>query len=85
MITRKLVLTFTKNIVTKPITYKLVKDFNLQFNILRAEITDDIEGKILIEIKGNKNQIEEGIKYLEQEGVTIQEASKDIILIRKSV
>lgn len=80
MKTRKLVLTFPENIVTKPITYKLVKNFNLEFNILRAEITTEMEGKILIEIKGNKNQIEKGIEYLTKEGVTIQEASKDIIM-----
>jgi ferredoxin len=80
MISRKLVLTFPENIVTKPITYKLVKDYDLQFNILRAEITADIEGKILLELKGNKHQVEEGIKYLEKEGITIQEASKDIII-----
>jgi ferredoxin len=80
MKTRRLVLTFPENIVTKPITYKLVKNFDLEFNILRAEITTEMEGKILIEIKGNKNQIEKGIEYLTKEGVTIQEASKDIIM-----
>lgn len=80
MITRRLILNFPEKIVTKPITYRLVKDYDLQFNILRAEITADVTGKILIEIMGNKNKIEEGIKFLEGEGVSIQEASKDIIV-----
>lgn len=80
MITIRLVLTFPEKIVTKPITYRLVKDFDLQFNIMRAEITADIEGKILIEIKGSKEKIEDGIKYLAREGITIQDASKDIII-----
>ncbi|MBM3707776.1 MAG: hypothetical protein FJW61_01175 [Actinobacteria bacterium] len=80
MISKRIVLTFPEKIVTKPITYKLVKEFDLQFNILRAEITADIEGKALIEIKGSKEKIEAGLKYLEQEGVTIQDASKDIII-----
>ncbi|MBM3708824.1 MAG: hypothetical protein FJW61_00175 [Actinobacteria bacterium] len=83
MISRRIVLTFPEKIVTKPITYKLVKEFDLQFNILRAEITADIEGKALIEIKGSKEKIEEGLKYLEKEGVTIQDASKDIIIDRE--
>jgi L-aspartate semialdehyde sulfurtransferase ferredoxin len=78
MISKRIVLTFPKDTVTKPITYRLVKDYDLQFNILRAEITDEIEGKILIEIKGNKKNIEDGIRFLEKEGITIQEASKDI-------
>ncbi|MDD3819044.1 MAG: NIL domain-containing protein [Actinomycetota bacterium] len=79
MIKRKLVLSFPENIVTKPITYRLVKEFNLEFNILRAEITPNMEGKMLIELKGDKAQIDEAIKYLNQTGVTVQEAVKDII------
>lgn len=80
MVTKRLVLTFPEKIVTKPITYRLVKDFDIQFNILRAEITADIEGKILIEVKGDKDRIEAGIDYLLSEGITIQDASKDIII-----
>ena len=80
MITRRLILNFPEKVVTKPITYRLVKDYDLQFNILRAEITADATGKILIEITGSKNKIEEGIKFLESEGISILEASKDIIV-----
>jgi ferredoxin len=80
MITRRLILNFPEKIVTKPITYRLIKDYDLQFNILRAEITANVTGKILLEIMGSKNKIEEGIKFLESEGVSIQEASKDIIV-----
>lgn len=80
MPTRKVVLTFPEDIVTKPITYKLVKDFNLEFNILRAEVTPDMEGKMLLEIKGSKSQIEKGIEYLIKEGTTVQDAAKDITL-----
>ena len=80
MIKRKLVLSFPENIVTKPITYKLVKEFNLEFNILRAEITPNMEGKMLIELRGDKAQIDKSIKYLISTGVSVQEAAKDIIL-----
>ncbi len=80
MIKRKLVLSFPENIVTKPITYKLVKEFNLEFNILRAEITPDMEGKMLLELKGDKTQIDGAVKYLTHAGVTVQEAAKDIII-----
>jgi ferredoxin len=80
MVKRKLVLSFPENIVTKPITYRLVKEFNLEFNILRAEITPDIEGKMLIELRGDKEKIEQSIKYLTDTGVSVQEAAKDIII-----
>jgi ferredoxin len=80
MIKRKLVLSFPESIVTKPITYRLVKEFNLEFNILRAEITPDMEGKMLIELKGDKDKIDQSIKYLSDTGVSVQEAAKDIII-----
>jgi ferredoxin len=80
MVKRKLVLSFPENIVTKPITYRLVKEFNLEFNILRAEITPDMEGKMLIELRGDKDKIEQSIKYLTDTGVSVQEAAKDIII-----
>ncbi|MFZ3385808.1 MAG: NIL domain-containing protein [Candidatus Hydromicrobium sp.] len=80
MIKRKLVLSFPENIVTKPITYKLVKEFNLEFNILRAEITPNMEGKMLIELRGDKAQIDQSIEYLTGTGVSVQEAAKDIII-----
>lgn len=82
MIKRKLVLSFPENIVTKPITYKLVKEFNLEFNILRAEITPNMEGKMLIELRGDKAQIDQAIEYLTDTGVSVQEAAKDIIIDR---
>lgn len=77
---KKIVLTFPESTVTKPLIYRLVKDFDLEFNIMRAEITADIEGKMLIEIKGIRQNIENGIAFLQKEGIGIQDASKDIIL-----
>ncbi len=81
---RKLVLSFPEKIVTRPITYKLVKEFDLEFSILRAEITPDVEGKMLIELMGDDDQIGKAIEYLENAGVTIQEAAKDIIIDKDS-
>jgi len=81
---RKLVLLFPEKIVTRPITYKLVKEFDLEFSILRAEITPDVEGRMLIELRGDDDQIGKAIEYLENTGVTIQEAAKDIIIDKDS-
>lgn len=77
---RRIVLTFPEKTVTKPITYQLVKKYDLKFNILRAEITADIEGKILLEIEGSKEKIDAGIEFLISEGITIQDAAKDIVI-----
>ncbi|MDD5660162.1 MAG: NIL domain-containing protein [Actinomycetota bacterium] len=80
MVTEKLMLIFPPNIVKKPVVYRIVKDFDLEFNILRAEITSDLEGKMLLEIKGSKERINECKSYLVKEGVELEEAAKGIIL-----
>jgi len=70
----KMMLNFPPSVVKKPVVYKIVKDFDLEFNILRAEITSDLEGKMLLEIKGSRSKIEECRKYLQGEGVEVKEA-----------
>ena len=81
---KKLVLSFPERSVTKPITYKLVKEFDLEFNILRAEITPDVEGKMLIELKGADEKIAGAIEYLGSSGITVQEAARDILIDSQS-
>jgi ferredoxin len=80
MATERLLLQFNSKIVKKPIAYRIVKDFNLEFNILRAEITSDMEGKMLIEVKGPKEKIAGCKAYLLKEGVELKESSKGIFL-----
>lgn len=76
----KLILNFPKNVVTKPIVYHVVKDFDLEFNILRAEITPNLEGRMLLEIRGRKEKIEKCKNFFKKEGVQIREAAQEIIL-----
>jgi len=78
MSSRKIVLNFPKEKIDKPIVYKLIKDCNLTFNILRANITPDQEGHMVLELVGENSEIEKGMKYLKEEGISTQPLSKDI-------
>ena len=78
MASKKLVLHFPKEITDKPIVYKLIKDYNLVFNILRAQVSPEKEGMLVIEITGKQKDIDKGVKYLEKNKVKIQPLSKDI-------
>lgn len=80
MAKKKVVLTFPPEIVTQPITYHLVKDYDLITNILRAEIYEEEAGRMLLELEGEEKAIEEGLKYLKGQEVEIQEAARDIDL-----
>ena len=78
MNSRKIVLSFPKSKIDKPIVYKLIKEFDLVFNILKASITPDLEGHMVIELSGDKDNIEKGIKYLKEQGLKVEPLSKDI-------
>jgi len=78
MTSKKIVLHFTHRLVDQPIVYKLVKDFDLQFNILRANITPQQEGLMVLELSGKKENFNKGIEYLESCGVKIQPLSQDV-------
>lgn len=80
MAKRKVVLTFPPERVTQPIAYHLVKDFDLIINILRAEIYEEETGRMVLDLEGDAEKIEQGIAYLKSQDVKVQEAARDILL-----
>ncbi len=79
MITKKIVLRFPNRQVDQPIVYKLVKDYNLQVNILKAQISQEDEGLLVLELYGPESNYRNGLAYLKRIRVTTEPLSKDII------
>ena len=76
---KRIVLHFTKDIWDKPIVYRLVKEYNLIFNILKASILPRQESYLVLElISDTKQDFDRGIDYLQQSGVRVQSVEKDI-------
>jgi ferredoxin len=78
MIAKKIVLHFPKRLVNQPIISRLVKEYDLQFNILKASVNPRQEGLLVIELSGEKRDYEKGLKYLQEAGVTVQRLSQDV-------
>ncbi|MGD9580034.1 MAG: NIL domain-containing protein [Vampirovibrionia bacterium] len=78
MIKRTVVLNFPKNVVKEPISYKLVKEFNLVFNILRARIKPNEEGTLVIQLEGEEKDLEKACNYLTDVGVNWNTLAKGI-------
>ena len=78
-ISRRIVLHFPKRLVDQPIIYRLIKDYNLGFNILKASVTPDEEGLLVLELSGKRDNYDRGIEYLTEAGVKIQSLSHDVI------
>jgi ferredoxin len=67
----KLVLIFPETIVEEPITYHLISDYGIRVNILRASIDPGKQGRMVVELSGEENQISQGLNYLENVGVQV--------------
>lgn len=78
IVSKRIVLHFPQRLVEQPIVYKLVKDFGLKFNILKASVTPQEEGLMVLELSGTEKDYEDGIGYLKSCGVRIQPLSQDI-------
>jgi len=75
---KRIVLHFPKDMVERPIVYRLIKDYDLEFNILRASVTPDVEGVMVMELRGEQDNYSQGVKYLTKSGVKIQSLSQDV-------
>jgi len=78
MAKRRIVLTFPSRLIDQPITYHLIKDYNLAVNILRARVSPKEEGRLMIELSGKKSSLDAGLNYLKELGVNVQPLARDI-------
>jgi len=75
---KRVVLTFPPNMIEQPIAYNLIKDYDLMVNVLRGNITPREQGRLIVEMSGNKKNIDSGMNYLSGLGVEVQSLAQDI-------
>ncbi len=78
MITRRIVLHFPSRLVDQPIISRLVREFNLDFNILKASVTPREEGLLILEISGGDKDYKNAVDYLKKQGVKTQFLDQDV-------
>jgi len=78
-VSRRVVLHFPPRLVDKPIVSRMVKNFSLEFNIIRASISPGEEGLMVVELSGEQRNYDKGVKYLTEAGVRIQSLSQDVV------
>jgi len=77
VVSKRIVLHFPRRLVDRPIVYRLIKDYSLEFNILKASVTPEEEGLLILALSGEQQDYDKGIKYLTKNGVRIQSLSQD--------
>ena len=78
MTTTKVVLRFPPDMTDHPVTYNLIKEYDLMVNILRGHITPKEEGMLVLEVTGTRKQLNKAMEYLAEIGVETQKLSKDV-------
>jgi L-aspartate semialdehyde sulfurtransferase ferredoxin len=78
-ISRRVVLHFPSRIVEQPLIYNLIKNYDLSFNILKASIIPNQEGYVVLEISGEQDKYDQGIKYITSAGVKIESLSRSVL------
>jgi len=78
MVSKKIVLHFPKRMVDRPLVSHLIKEYNLDFNILKASITPEEEGLMVLELKGKQEDFDRGVKFLKDTGVIIDSLSQNV-------
>ncbi|MEA3451179.1 MAG: NIL domain-containing protein [Bacteroidota bacterium] len=76
--TRKYILSFPQELTSKPITYSLIKEFDLRINILHAEISASKKGFLLVDISGEQKNIDNGFDFLKQQKVEFEPFKKQL-------
>ena len=78
MYSRILRLRFPGTIATQPIVCYLTKDFDLVFNILNATVLPRKEGVMVLELSGSKKNFKDGVRYLKDQGIQVENASQEV-------
>lgn len=79
MIKKRIVLDFPHQLTDKPITYQLVKNYGVEVNILRAKISPDEEGRMMVEMKAPKAKLQAAINFLKSLDIKITSLARDIM------
>ena len=77
---KRLSLTFPRNVVQMPLTYKLAKEFNIAANIIRAQVAPNQVGKLVVELSGDIDQLEEAIDWMKSNNINVITTTGEIVI-----
>jgi ferredoxin len=78
LVSKILRLRFPKDVTTQPIVCYLTRDFDLVFNILNATVLPRKEGLLVLELSGSRKNFKDGVRYLKEKGIQVENASQEV-------
>lgn len=72
MYSRMYLLRFPKESLGQPIICNLVKHYDIEFNILKADIFLQQDGVMVLELSGHKKNVQAGIDSIKKQGISVE-------------
>ncbi|MEL6438023.1 MAG: NIL domain-containing protein [Cyanobacteria bacterium J06621_8] len=69
-----------RNAIQIPLTYRLVKNFNIASNIIRAQVAPNQIGKLVVELQGDIDQIDAAIEWMRMEDLEVFSSYGEIVI-----
>jgi len=78
MAARRVVIHYPRHLIDAPLVSRMVREYDLEFNILRASITPQSEGVIVLAIEGDAGSVAGALDWLRGQGLRVQALEKDV-------
>jgi ferredoxin len=78
MATRRVVIRYPRHLIEAPLVSQMVRQYDLEFNILRASITPQSEGLMVLGLEGDDASIRKALDYASAQGLRIQPLERDV-------
>ena len=63
-----------------PVTYRLAKDFNVAANIIRAQVTPNKIGTLVVELLGDIDEVNAAIDWMRSKDIRVSSATGEIAI-----
>ena len=78
MTSKRFVLTFPPDATGEPITYNLIKKYDIMVNIVRADVSPGKIGHLVMEMTAPAKILKEGMEYIRKQKVSCEPIEKKI-------
>ena len=78
MAQKRVRLTFEPNLITEPVIYKLGQEFRVVTNIRMADVDENV-GWVILELDGELDEIDRGLKWAQDLGVRVDPLAGDVV------
>jgi ABC-type methionine transport system ATPase subunit len=75
---KRVKLIFPQHLVREPIIFTMARNYNVMPNIRRARVTDTV-GEMVLELEGEQEDLEKGLKALRSQGVEVEFIETDAV------